>query len=93
MPDIVLQTSMFDKKDFDGRSKSQSLQKLPAAQKAAKQTPQASASIIETVDERQSSLNKDLQLIEDLTPETIMETQSNYKLLLRCMRIWKIYAK
>lgn len=32
-------------------------------------------------------------MIEDLTPETIMETQSNYKLLLQCMRIWKIYAK
>lgn len=31
--------------------------------------------------------------ITGTTPAGIMDAQSNYKLLLKCVRLWRIYAK
>ena len=64
VPDIVLQTSMFDKKDFEGKAKSQLRMDRHFADRATKQAIKTAAGdSIERVDEQQESLNKDLQAI------------------------------
>lgn len=97
MPNIVLQTSMFDKGHYDTKSSNIAQPRSPLDHEQSqfgnsKYTAPSKEDFHDDADPRLGHAEQ-IQCFADTTPEGIMRTQGNYKLLLKCMRIWKIYAK